>query len=120
MIVMHTVNQKVKALAKLSGDLPMEEIAVADIFGQCPRDVTKQHAAERGGDAHLSEAETSENRDDRRIDAERNRPVHARKSVEERVLEQTRRGGEVIRHGAIGFRSCIHANDLWAVRAGPP
>ena len=82
MVVMHAVNEEMQTLAELARDLPMEEIAVAQIFGQRPNDVTEEHAAKRGREARPCEAQIGEKRNDGRIDVKRHAPVHARQLVE--------------------------------------
>ena len=78
MVVVDAVDQEVQPAAERAGELPVEQVAVAEILDQRPDQVT---ARDRGGGRERGdqlERGDGEGQDHRHVDEQRHRPVHAR------------------------------------------
>ena len=97
MIMVDAMDQEMEALAERAGELPVEEVAVAEILDQRPDEVAEREHAHNGQRRHQLEPGGEQGDDHRQVDEQRHRPVNAGELVEQRVVEQARRCREPVR-----------------------
>ena len=121
--VMHAVDQKLEARpeSERQREHRMEQIAMAEIFGQRPGDVADKKAKRDSGGALQRQRIDRQAENDRRVDDHRRQMMHARELVEQVALEQARRGAELLRRLAADV-FCFESHDLTppAARRHPP